>query len=223
NYLEVILEDGGMSADVMYALDSTDPASMKLDTDFGNLAPGEHYLAVMHSNGCMATYTFNIDAYEPLVLSLENNSLNEISAVASGGVEEYTYYFGDVDNGTNNTFYINRTGTYTVRVVDQNGCEALAEIYLEFIDIGMPNFFTPDGDGQNDTWIPDNLQGFPDVLIRIYDRYGRVVEEMTRDTEGWDGKYENNPLPTGDYWYIVQLNGATDDREFVGHFTLYRQ
>jgi len=171
----------------------------------------------------MATYTFNIDAYEPLVLSLENNSLNQISAVASGGVEEYTYYFGDVDNGTNNTFYINRTGTYTVRVVDQNGCEALADIYLEFIDIGMPNFFTPDGDGQNDTWIPDNLHGFPDVLIRIYDRYGRVVEEMTRDTQGWDGKYENKPLPTGDYWYIVQLNGANDDREFVGHFTLYRQ
>src|SRR5690606_11929549 len=158
NYLDVVLDDPGMAADVMYALDSTDPASMKLVPEYSNLAPGEHYISVMHANGCMATYSFTIEAYEPLVLSLENNSLNQITAVATGGVEAYTYFFGETDHGTNNTFYINRTGTYTVRVVDQNGCEALAEIYLEFIDIGMPNFFTPDGDGLNDTWIPDNLQ-----------------------------------------------------------------
>jgi len=46
---------------------------------------------------------------------------------------------------------------------------------------------------------------------------------MTRDTQGWDGDYDGKPLPTGDYWYVVKLKGDLDDREFVGHFTLYRQ
>ena len=39
---------------------------------------------------------------------------------------------------------------------------------------------------------------------------------------GWDGFYQQTELPTGDYWYIIKLNGENDDREFVGHFTLYR-
>ncbi len=223
NYLEIVFEDDSVTADVLYALDSTDPADMQLTADFMNIAPGDHYLTIAHANGCMTTYDFTIEGYEPLTLVLENNNINQITAVAEGGVEPYTFYFNDFNNGTDNTFYINRTDTYTVTVIDQNGCEATAEIFMEFIDIEFPNFFTPDGDGLNDTWIPNNIEGFPEVLIKIYDRYGRVVEEMTRDTQGWDGNYDGKPLPTGDYWYVVRLNGELDDREFVGHFTLYRQ
>ncbi|WP_108425108.1 T9SS type B sorting domain-containing protein [Flagellimonas amoyensis] len=223
NFLEIVFEDPSVSADVMYALDSTDPADMQLSADFTNMLPGDHYVTIAHANGCMTTYDFTIEGYEPLTLVLENNTINQITAIAEGGVEEYTFYFNDINNGTENTIYINRTGTYTVTVIDQNGCEATAEIYMEFMDIEFPNFFTPDGDGMNDNWIPDNIQGFPDVLIKIYDRYGRVVEEMTRNTQGWDGDYDGKPLPTGDYWYIVRLKGEQDNREFVGHFTLYRQ
>lgn len=223
NYLNIVLEDESIVNDLMYALDSTDPADMQLTADFTNMVPGDHYITIAHANGCMTTYDFTIEAYEPLTLTLENSNINQITAIAEGGVEDYTFYFNDIDNGTDNTFYINRTDTYTVTVVDQNGCEATAEIFMEFIDVEFPNFFTPDGDGLNDLWIPDNIEGFPDVLIKIYDRYGRVVEEMTRNVQGWDGNYDGKPLPTGDYWYVVQLQGELDDREFVGHFTLYRQ
>lgn len=223
NYLNIVLEDESIAGDLMYALDSTDPADMQLSADFTNMTPGDHYLTIAHANGCMATYDFTIATFEPLVLTLENRTINQITAIADGGVEDYTFYFNDVDNGTDNTYFISSTGTYTVTVVDQNGCEATAEIFMEFIDIEFPNFFTPDGDGRNDFWIPDNIEGFPDVLIKIYDRYGRVVEEMTRNVKGWDGNYEGKPLPTGDYWYVVRLEGAQDNREFVGHFTLYRE
>ncbi len=222
NYLDIVLEDESIAGDLMYALDSTDPADMQLSADFTNITPGDHYVTIAHANGCMVSYDFTIEAFEPLTLILENSNINQIRAIAEGGVEDYTFYFNDMDNGTDNVFYINHTDTYTVTVIDQNGCEATAEIFLEFIDIEFPDFFTPDGDGMNDIWIPDNLEGFPDVLIKIYDRYGRVVEEMTRNVKGWDGNYDGKPLPTGDYWYVVKLEGAQDSREFVGHFTLYR-
>ena len=126
------------------------------------------------------------------------------------------------DNGTDNTYIINRTDTYPVTVIDQNGCEVTMEIFMEFIDIEIPNFFTPDGDGFNDTWLPDNLEAFPNVLMIIFDRYGRELYRMQYGDAGWTGMYNNKELPTGDYWYIIKLQGENDDREFINNFTLYR-
>ncbi len=222
NALEIVFEDASVSADVLYALDSTDPLDMQLTADFTNLLPGLHSLTIAHANGCMNTIDFEIVAFEPLVLALEQRNINEITAIASGGLEDYTFYFDDVANGTDNTIYINRTDTYTVRVVDQNGCEAMAEIFMEFIDIEIPNYFTPDGNGSNDFWVPENLEVFPNVLIIIFDRYGRELYRMGYGDQGWNGIYNNSELPTGDYWYVIKLKGENDDREFVGHFTLYR-
>lgn len=222
NQLDVIFEDTTVLSDVLYAIDSTDPADMVLTSDFANLAPGPHYLTIAHANGCINTIDFEIDSFEPLTLVLEQNNINEITAVAEGGVEDYTFYFGDVDNGTDNTYYINRTDTYTVRVIDQNGCEAVAEIFMEFIDVEIPDFFTPDGDGNNDGWVPENLEGFPNALTIIFDRYGRELYRMKVNDAPWNGIYQNHELPSGDYWYVLKLNGENDDREFVGHFTLYR-
>ena len=222
NYVNITLEDDSIIGDVLYALDSVDPADLQLNPDFRNSAPGNHYITIAHANGCIQTIDFVIEAFDPLSLSLEQRNMNEITAIAVGGREEYTYYFDDINNGDKNTFYITRTDTYEVRVVDQNGCESIANIFMEFIDIELPNFFTPDGDGQNDFWIPRNMEQFPEILIKIFDRYGRVVSEQSADSEGWDGLYSGKELPTGDYWYVIKLNGERDEREFVGHFTLYR-
>ena len=223
NSLDIVFVDTTVSADVLYALDSTDPLDMQLTADFTNIPPGDHYLTIAHSNGCVNTVDFTIEAFEPLTLLLENSNINEITATATGGLEDYTFFFGDVDNGTDNTFIINRTDTYPVTVVDQNGCSVTMEIFMEFIDIEVPDFFTPDGDNINDEWLPDNLEAFPNVLMIIFDRYGRELHRMGYGDPGWAGIYNNSELPTGDYWYIIKLQGENDDREFIGHFTLYRQ
>jgi gliding motility-associated-like protein len=222
NYLEILLADPSVSDAVMYALDSTDPAAMQLEPDFSSLSPGPHYLAISHTNGCVLTIDFEIEAFEPLTLALEQQNINEITAIAAGGTPEYSYIFNGEDNDNDNTWYITETGTYLVQVMDENGCVAEAEIFMEFIDIEIPNYFTPDGDGQNDFWMPDNTEGFPEILIKIYDRYGRVLTELTYGSQGWDGMYDGKELPSGDYWYTLKLNGERDKREFVGHFTLYR-
>jgi gliding motility-associated-like protein len=96
-----------------------------------------------------------------------------------------------------------------------------ANIEMEFIDVELPNFFTPDGDGKNDFWAPKNTQAYPQILTVIFDRYGREVARLGIN-DNWNGLYREKELPSGDYWYIVKLNGEADEREFVGHFTLYR-
>ena len=220
--LNIIFEDESVIDDVLYALDSSDPSDLVLDSNFENMTPGSHYVTIVHANGCINTLDFEVEAYEPLQLSLEQLGLNEITVNAIGGREGYTYYFNDENNGSDNTFYIRRTDTYTVRVVDENGCEAIATIFMEFIDIEIPNFFTPDGDGNNDIWIPRNITQFPNIFIKIFDRYGREVYRIQDNEQGWNGLYQEADLPTGDYWYVIKLNGQDDEREFVGNFTLYR-
>jgi len=222
NYIQVDLVDGIVADEVLYALNSTDLADMQLTPDFTNVPPGDHYLTIAHSNGCVNTVDFSITNFEPLSLFLEQNNINEITAIAEGGLENYTFYFDGQNNGSENTYFVNRTDTFTVRVIDENGCEVSAEIFIEFIDIEIPTFFTPNGDGTSDTFIPENLEAFPDTLIIIFDRYGRELYRMRYGDTGWDGTYQGTGLPTGDYWYVIKLKGENDDREFVGHFTLYR-
>ena len=222
NYLNITLEDETLLGDVLYALDSVSPEDFQLTPDFRDTLPGNHFIAIAHTNGCLQTIDFVIEAFEELTLSLEQLRLNEITATASGGKEAYTYFFDGIDNGNDPTFNIFRTDTYEVRVVDENGCEAVQRLFMEFIDIEIPRFFTPDGDGLNDFWRPRNTEVYPNLLTIIFDRYGREIYRMGRNDAGWGGLYKETELPTGDYWYILKLKEPRDDREFTGHFTLYR-
>ena len=222
NRLELTFEDPSVQTDVLYGLDTIDPNNMVLEPNFDSLSPGDHFVTIAHANGCINTVDFTVEEFLPLLVVAEEQSINEITALVSGGREDYTYYFNDVNNGDDNTFYITETDTYTVRVVDANGCEAITTIFIEFIDIEIPTFFTPDGDGVNDLWLPRNISQFPNFFMKIYDRYGREIYSYQDNKDGWDGFYNLRGLPTGDYWYIIKLNGEEDQRELIGNFTLYR-
>ncbi|MBM1104879.1 T9SS type B sorting domain-containing protein [Aurantibacter crassamenti] len=221
NITTVTVEDDTIASDVMYALDSEDVNSSQESPVFENIAPGTHYISILHSGGCIERLeNIVIEVPNPLVLTNQQGGINEIKVEATGGDGNYTYYF-DNHSSQEGIYHINHTDTYNVRVVDGKGCETSIDVYLEFIDIEIPNFFTPDGDGVRDTWVIRNSEGFPNMLVTIYDRYGRQIKQYIGMGE-WDGSYKKVDLPTGDYWYTIKLNGPNDDREFVGHMTIYR-
>ena len=141
----------------------------------------------------------------------------EASGGSGGG---YTYSLDNEEN-TTGSFFIYADGTYTVKVVDSEGCEAVMHLEMEFFDIVIPNFFTPNGDGSSDTWAISNWEAHPNIYVSIFDRYGRELHSFIGAGE-WDGTYNNSNLPLGDYWYIIRLNGPRDDREFLGHMAIYR-
>jgi gliding motility-associated-like protein/uncharacterized repeat protein (TIGR01451 family) len=207
-------------ADLDYSLDGGPYQASNVFTDV--LAGTSHYIDVRHTNGCIQrTELFDIPDFEPLVLLLEESGLNQFTATTTGGSQPYVYTLNDEDYGNTNTFVIYETGTYTVTVTDANGCVATASIFMEYIDVCIANYFTPNGDGVQDEWGPGCTEQYPNLTFDIYDRYGRAIATLGVGQK-WDGTYKGDELPSGDYWYVVRLNDANDNRDFVGHFTLYR-
>jgi gliding motility-associated-like protein len=204
-----------VQSEVTYSLDG---GAYQNGNVFTNLSNGNHSLTVLHEDGCSETIGFTISNYIPIALTLTETYQNQFTATTTGGSGNYTYYLNGVNYGYNDVFQILATGTYTVVVEDENGCTAEAQIYIEFIDIDIPNFFTPNDDGDNDTWVPENLEGFPKAQVEVFDRYGRIITQFGHKGE-WDGTYNGSLLPTGDYWYTITLDGG---RQFVGNVTLYR-
>ncbi|MEH6538010.1 MAG: T9SS type B sorting domain-containing protein [Psychroserpens sp.] len=203
---------------------SLDGGAYQISNIFTNVVPGtDHYIDVRHTNGCIQTTEFfDIETFDPISLVLvEGGEQGEIIANAAGGTGEYQFSFNGEDYGTTNVFIVTESGVYTVIVTDSSGCQAMAEIELELLGPCIPNYFTPNGDGVVDTWSPGCVEDFPNLTFDIFDRYGRKVATY-RVGEFWDGRYKGTELPTGDYWYVVRPNNPTVNKEYVGHFTLYR-
>ena len=205
----------------LFSLDVDDVSMASEERVFGNLPAGEHTVYAYHENGCVTFVEFSVDTFEPLTLSAEQTGPGEITATAIGGFGDYEFFFNGESYGAENVFTINYDSNIEIRVIDAQGCESI--IFMPFDFEGMPefpDFFTPNGDVMNENWIVKNADLFPNMEVKIFDRYGRVVA-ILNEVKGWDGTYEGSPLPTGDYWYVVNANDA-DKQQFVGHFTLYR-
>ncbi len=191
---------------------------------FVDIVPGtDYYIDVRHTDGCIQpTELFDIEDYQPLTLELiEGNEPGEIIANVTGGVPPYQFTLNGEDQGSNNVFIVTEEGTYTVTVTDSASCFVEASIEITIIGPCIPNYFTPNGDGIQEGWAPGCIEDFPQLTFDIFDRYGRKVATY-RAGEYWDGKYKGKELPTGDYWYVVMPNSPLLEKEYVGHFTLYR-
>ncbi len=222
----VEMQDSSLMPQLMFALNPIDPTDAitsmaTTENTWGDLPAGDYDVYIYHENGCTNMVEFSIDGYDPLTLIAEKTGPNEITATAEGGYGGYEFFFDGTSFGSEGIYTTTDSGTVEIRVVDQNGCEAVAAIPFEFTGmLEIPNFFSPNGDNENDYWAPGNRDFFPNIEVIIYDRYGRVVAELDQVSK-WDGTYEGKELPTGDYWYVVNQNDDRDIR-YVGHFTLYR-
>ncbi|MGV3696489.1 T9SS type B sorting domain-containing protein, partial [Flavobacterium sp.] len=103
-----------------------------------------------------------------------------------------------------------------------NSCDALEIRFAQTID--YPHYFTPNGDGYNDTWFIRGLQDQPGARILIFDRYGKLLKQISTQGDGWDGTYNGHMLPADDYWFTVDFlePGTGAQRQFKAHFTLKR-
>ncbi|TYA72007.1 T9SS type B sorting domain-containing protein [Seonamhaeicola marinus] len=223
NSVTVSIDASVNPADVDYSLDGV---NFQASNVFVDVAPGlNRTITVRHTNGCEQVVVFDVNQYNPLQIALSDGGLNEIEAQATGGSGPYEYAVQRVNEidfepyQDTGTFIIYESGEYTVTVTDSNGCVATATRYFEYIDVCIPNYYTPASG--TDGWGPGCTSQYQNLTVDIFDRYGRVIATL-KVNQKWDGNYNGRPLPSGDYWYVLKLNDPRDDRNFVGHFTLYR-
>ena len=130
-------------------------------------------------------------------------------------------YLFQLDGGPmqdSNSFHNVDSGTHTVTVIDKFRCGTV-EANVKIID--YPKFFTPNGDGYNDFWNIPDLDELG-TKIYIFDRYGKLIKEISTMGEGWDGSFNSRPMPGTDYWFQVFYKEDGVEKLFKSHFSLKR-
>lgn len=94
--------------------------------------------------------------------------------------------------------------TYKLTLTAEGGCTASDTIFISVLKGPVvPNAFSPNGDGINDTWKIRYLESYPDASIDVYNRAGQIVFRSIGYGTEWDGSYKGQPLPVGTYYYVI--------------------
>jgi gliding motility-associated-like protein len=200
----------------------TDPVSLVWHTPTGiqygeqlnishadETSSGIYSLSVSDYFNCADTIEFNVN-----VIPLPKANFPEINDTiwynqsytleATPGYYTYEWNTGDT------TWFINVTeqGRYSVQLKTQEGCQNLESVVLmdAYVPISVPNAFTPNGDGLNDTFKPIvNEELISQFHLAIYNQWGQMIFETTNATKGWDGE---NAL-IGTYNWVIDYKNRT--------------
>jgi gliding motility-associated-like protein len=115
------------------------------------------------------------------------------------------------------------TTIYTVAVTDANGCSNSDSITVNiYPQIIIPNGFSPNGDGKNDTWIIDYILQFPDIEVEVYNRWGEQLFYSKGYSVPFNGQYNGKDLPVGTYYYVIKLNHPEYPEPYTSPLTIFR-
>lgn len=187
--------------------------------------PGIYTVTVKNSDGCTATRQYEVKAAaQAQIESVDVNGLgfnNVITVIATLDANGGYLYSIDSENGpyqSSNVFSNLPSGAHIVYIKSPYSCGTASRV---FTIIEFPKFFTPNGDGVNDTWSVIGIDKKFNTAseIFIYDRYGKLLTKIDPRSYGWNGLYNGRPLPATDYWFTTRLPDGT---VYKGHFSLLR-
>ncbi|WP_396152756.1 T9SS type B sorting domain-containing protein [Flavobacterium sp.] len=156
-----------------------------------------------------------------LVSEIFSSGLATIQAEVIGGFGSYEFSLNLVDWQTSPVFTNLANGNYTVYARDVNGCPGVIQSNT-VTTISYPNYFTPNGDTYNDTWNISGLTPEFEAKIFIFDRYGKLLKQINPYANGWDGTYNEQEMPSTDYWFKIEYKEDGIQKEFKAHFSLKR-
>ena len=185
--------------------------------------PGTYTVEVATPNDCSRIRSIKVTASDIAKISsidvVDLSDSNTVTVNVTGkGIYEYSIDepFGPFQES--NFFDYVPAGIHDVYINDKNGCGIVSK---QIAIVGVPKFFTPNGDGFNDYW---NVKGVSTSfngksIIYIFNRFGKLLKQIIPTDQGWDGTFTGQLMPADDYWYTIKLE---DGRETKGHFSLKR-
>jgi gliding motility-associated-like protein len=134
----------------------------------------------------------------------------------NAGTDSPDFASSTLNNGDEVTCILSIRAGCTPSVVSQ----PLLMNILQPAAIHIPNAFTPNGDGINDRWDIPDLAYYPNCILNIYTRYGSVIYQSRGYSTAWDGSYNGKILPTGTYYYIIDL--GNNSPKLAGYVALIK-
>lgn len=190
---------------------------------------GEYTVEVAHTlNGisCVNSKTVKVSILvPPTIVNIEIDDLhsNNTVTIFSDIEGDWEYQLDNDAIQNENIFRDLAAGVHTVTLSDPRGCGSVSE---QFVIVGFPEFFTPNGDGVHDFWGIDGVENLIDPIVTIYDRYGSLIKQMNGTAAGWDGTLNGKTMPATDYWFklsYIDGNGQQIQAKYVNsHFSLKR-
>lgn len=203
--------------------------------DLTNIPIGDYLLTVTDANGCILTYSQNVEQPDSLISFEEHinvqclgDTTGSINITTTGGAAPYTYSWNTGMNSADLTGL--PVGNYVLTTTDSNNClhtlsikiEPLLENF-ECVEIAMPNIFTPNNDLSNDFFIPAELSNIKSYNLKIVSRWGELMFESNDPIIGWDGTFKDKQASEGVYFYIVNYTDEYNGSGTIqGHLTLIR-
>ncbi len=198
------------------------------DEDPTGLSAGKHIVTVTDSEGCthendVILFQNDLIKTELLVndISCAEETDGSLEALVEGGVEPYSYVWS---TGATSSIIENLSeGSYTLNVTDSLGCADTESAFINASDktcFNIPTGFTPNGDGYNDVWVISGAFAYPDMIVRVTNRWGNVVYESTGYDTPWDGTRNGKELPDATYYYFIDLQNG--DGAYTGVITIIR-
>jgi gliding motility-associated-like protein len=194
-----------------------------------NLVTGHYSFLLTDDNGCtfsgnpFVDQEIDINIFHHITgLSCVDQNDAEIEVQTAGGVQPYVWSWSNGESTENITDLF--AGTYDLLITDDFGCQKSYEFIVETVDIecvSVVNTFTPNGDGYNDTWVLQNLELYPEAVVKVFNRWGNLLFESSGEYTPWDGSYKGTALPAEVYYYVIVLNNGLDN-QYTGSLTIIR-
>ncbi|MEI6678556.1 MAG: Ig-like domain-containing protein, partial [Mariniphaga sp.] len=189
-----------------------------------------------------ATVTITVTSVNDLPVANNDAANAHIDKELNGSVSQNDVTSGDGGNvwsvvtpSSNGTLLFNTDGSYTYtpnlnysgddsftyKLCDANGDCSQAVVTIKVEDAVLPNqVFTPNNDGQNDTFLIPGIELYPNNVLTVYNRWGNVVYQKSGYKNEWDGfsnmtKVGNAPLPIGTYFYVLKYGNQQHKTGFV--------
>ena len=192
---------------------------------FNVTSVGDYFVTATTVNNCTKTKKITVEASNIATVQdiqtidiFDDLGENSITIIVTGeGV--YEFALDDVTGPYQDSNILENVGagTHIIYIRDKNGCGIVSE---QVSIVGFPRFFTPNGDGFNDTWQVLGIGSQLTTQIYIFDRFGKIITKINPSSEGWNGTYRGLKMPSNDYWFRVELE---DGRLRRGHFSLIRR
>jgi len=191
---------------------------------------GDYTVSITDIHGCEGETSILVYSWLLPELSISNDttvSLGEDVPLWVTGALNYDWqlptYLDDSFSDMPNSIDPKETITYTVVGTDINGCQSDATVTIKVeVDYNLKpvNLFTPNGDGVNDRFYIGNIECYSDCQLSVFNRWGLQVYSSNSYQNDWKGIFNDDPLPDGTYYYVIECDGRED--RFDGAVTILK-